>query len=260
MNREAERKEYGVYVNSMLSKKVTLSIVEIGKNVKYNLEKKIKQSIEGRCIGEGFVRPKTVEIISYSSGLIKDDHVEFQVIYRCLICNPVKDMEMDCVVNNVTKAGIHAFVKDDDDNTPVTVFVARDHHTTDQYFESVQDKDHIRVRIIGIRYELNDPSITAIAALIKERVQRVVREQEYEPREQEYEPREQEYEPREQEYLHATAAEMEKNAVFGPIVTEYLMMKQQKAAQEPALPEPVAVVYDEEILKNAKKRHIVIKK
>lgn len=234
-----ERKEYGVYVNSMLSKKVTLSITEIGKNVKHNLEKKIKYSIEGRCISEGFIRPKTVEIVSYSSGLIKDDHVEFQVIYRCLICNPVKDMEMDCVVNNVTKAGIHAFVKDDDDNTPVTVFVARDHHTTDQYFESVQEKDRIRVRIIGIRYELNDPSITAIASLIQERVQRVVRE-----------PREPEYEPREPEYLR-----VEPDYAKEP---EYV--KEPFEPVDEPLVEPVAVVYDEEAIRNAPKRKIVIKK
>ncbi len=255
MNRDNDRKEYGVYVNSMLSKKVTLSILEIGKNVKYNLEKKIKHSIEGRCIGEGFVRPKTVEIVSYSSGLIKDDHVEFQVIYRCLICNPVKDMEMDCVVNNVTKAGIHAFVKDDDDNTPVTVFVARDHHTTDQYFESVQEKDHIRVRIIGIRYELNDPSITAIAALIKERIVRndqrepTVRNDQREPnvRNDQREPNvrnDQEEEEPEEEYYR-----VEEQEVYQP-----------KIAIDELLAAPVAVQYDEEILKNAKKRQIVIKK
>ncbi len=256
MNRDNDRKEYGVYVNSMLSKKVTLSIVEIGKNVKYNLEKKIKHSIEGRCIGEGFVRPKTVEIVSYSSGLIKDDHVEFQVIYRCLICNPVKDMEMDCVVNNVTKAGIHAFVKDDDDNTPVTVFVARDHHTTDQYFESVQEKDHIRVRIIGIRYELNDPSITAIAALIKERIVRnefirepTVRNDQREPtvRNDQREPNvrnDQEEEEPEEEYYR-----VEEQEVYQP-----------KIAIDEPLAAPVGVQYDEDILKNAKKRQIVIKK
>jgi DNA-directed RNA polymerase subunit E'/Rpb7 len=248
----------------MLSKKVTLSILEIGKNVKYNLEKKIKHSIEGRCIGEGFVRPKTVEIVSYSSGLIKDDHVEFQVIYRCLICNPVKDMEMDCVVNNVTKAGIHAFVKDDDDNTPVTVFVARDHHTTDQYFESVQEKDHIRVRIIGIRYELNDPSITAIAALIKERIVRnefvrnefvrneFVRNDQREPTVR-------------NDVREPTVRNDQRNDQMNDQEEEYYKVEEQevyqpKIAIDEPLAAPVGVQYDEDILKNAKKRQIVIKK
>lgn len=242
-----ERKEYGVYVNLMLSKKVVLNITEIGKNVKQNLEKKIKYSIEGRCIVEGFVRPKTVEIVSYSSGLIKDDHVEFQVIYRCLICNPIKDMEMDCVVNNVTKAGIHAFVKDDDDNTPVTVFVARDHHVSVPQFDSVQEKDHIRVRIIGTRFELNDPSITTIAALIQERVVRHNYET-YKPRDYEG-PRDHEgprdYEEPQENALLQVPNEPRRQEVFDAI--------------EP-LPEPVAVAYDEEALANIKKRKIVIKK
>ena len=114
----------------MLSKKLALKVTEVGRNIKQNLEKKIKFSIEGKCIAEGFIRPKTVEVISYSCGLIKDDHIEFQVIYRCLVCNPIKDMEVECLVNNVTKAGIHAFVKDDENNIPITIFVARDHHNT----------------------------------------------------------------------------------------------------------------------------------
>lgn len=247
-----ERKEYGVYVNSMLFKKVALSIVEVGKNVKHNLEKRIKHSIEGRCINEGFVRPKTVDIVSYSSGLIKDDHVEFRVIYRCLVCNPVKDMEIDCVVNNVTKAGIHAFVKDDEDNTPVTVFVARDHHTTDGYFESVQEKDRIRVRIIGTRYELNDPSITAIAALIKERVVREtgvrndLRNEEEDQRFEEFrEPMELPPEPIMNVPLSVPVPKFQDAAKLYP---------------DAPLVQPVAVNYDEAAIQNAPKRKIVIKK
>ena len=248
-----ERKEYGVYVNSMLSKRVTLGITEIGKNIKQNLEKKIKYSIEGRCISEGFIRPKTVEIVSYSSGLIKDDYVEFQVIYRCLICNPVKDMEMDCVVNNVTKAGIHAFVKDDDDNTPVTVFVARDHHISNPYFESVQEKDHIRVRIIGTRYELNDPSITAIASLIQERV---VKERGYE---RGYEVKERGFEEDYDRYEVQRGYEEVENRDDLLRVENIPAPRVEYKEPEPE-PEPFAVVYDEEAIRNAKKRKIVIKK
>jgi DNA-directed RNA polymerase subunit E'/Rpb7 len=154
----------------MLSKRVVLKITEIGKNIKQNLEKKIKFGIEGKCITEGFIRPKTVSVVSYSCGLVKDDHIEFQVIYRCLVCNPIKDLEVECKVKNITKAGIHAEVKDDEDNVPITVFVARDHNYTNSMFDKVEKDNVIRVKIIGVRFELNDPSITAIAYLLKERI------------------------------------------------------------------------------------------
>lgn len=169
MNQNEEKKEYGVYINSMLSKRVVLKITEIGQKLKQNLEKKIKFSIEGKCITEGFIRPKTVEIVSYSCGLVKDDHIEFHVIYQCLVCNPIKDMEVVCRVKNITKAGIHAEVRDNEDNVPITVFVARDHNYTNKMFDEVEKDANIRVKIIGVRFELNDPSITAIAYLLKER-------------------------------------------------------------------------------------------
>lgn len=154
------------YIESLLSKKVVLKITDVGKNVKENLLKKIRNIVEGKCVAEGFIKPKSVEIVSYSSGLIKDDHVEFQIIYKCMVCNPVSEMEIDCVVYNVTKAGIHAHVMDEADNVPITIFVARDYHQSVAEFENVAEKDNIKVKLIGVRFELNDPTITAIASFV----------------------------------------------------------------------------------------------
>ena len=158
--------KYGVYVDSLLSKKVVLKITEIGKNIKQNLEKKIKNSIEGKCITEGFVRPNSLQVKTYSCGLVKDDHIEFIVVYKCDICNPVKGLEVECKVRNITKAGIHAEVKDQEDNVPITIFVARDHNYENKQFDTIEKDAIIGVRIIGMRFELNDPSITAIAYLL----------------------------------------------------------------------------------------------
>jgi hypothetical protein len=74
-------------------------------------------------------------------------------------------MEVECVVRNVTKAGIHAHVMDEDENVPIIVFIARDHNNTNPQFETIREADAIKARIIGTRFELNDTSITAIAGL-----------------------------------------------------------------------------------------------
>ena len=217
MNQIKEKKEYFVYIMSMLSKKVVLKITEIGKNIKQNLEKKIKYGIEGKCIAEGFIRPKTVEIVSYSCGLVKDDHIEFQVIYRCLVCNPIKDVEVECKVKNITKAGIHAEVRDDDDNVPITIFVARDHNYANRLFENVEVDAIVRVKIIGVRFELNDPSITAIAQLLREREEREVVKEVREIREEAKEPNdiEEKYLKLKQEAEEKLAEEKYIKDVFG---------------------------------------------
>ena len=160
-----ENKIFGVYIKSLLDKKVSLSITEIGKNVKQNLERKIVSQIEGKCIPEGFIRPNSVNIISYSSGNIVSDLIEFNVVYECMACHPVEGMLIEATCKTITKAGIHAQVMDEDGNIPITVFVARDHHHVNNMFNSATENANITVKVIGIRFELNDPYICVIAKL-----------------------------------------------------------------------------------------------
>lgn len=159
-------KIYGVYINSLLSQKVILSITEIGKNIKQNLEQKIVSKNEGRCISQGFIRPNSVKIISYSSGLVFSDNIEFQAVFECMICNPVEGMLIESIVKTVTKAGIHAEVITENEIVPVTVFIAKDHYATNAYFNSIKENNNITVKVIGSRFELNDPYICVIGQLM----------------------------------------------------------------------------------------------
>jgi DNA-directed RNA polymerase subunit E'/Rpb7 len=160
-----DRKIYGVYMRSVLNMKVILSITEIGKTLKQNLESKIVSKIGGKCISDGYIKPNSIKLISYSSGAITSDAIEFHVIFECMVCMPVEGMLMECTCKTVTKAGIHANVIDDEGNKPVTVFIARDHHYIDDRFQSIKENTKLTVKVIGIRFELNDLGICVIAKL-----------------------------------------------------------------------------------------------
>ena len=162
-----EPKIYGVYIKSMLTKKIILSITEVGKNVKQNLEKSISKMSEGKCIAEGFIKPNSIHVLSYSSGAVNGEKIEFQTVFECMICHPVEGMLIECETKTITKAGIHAEVVDDKGFIPVTVFVARDHHYSDKNFNAIKENVKIVVRVIGIRYELNDPYICVIGKLME---------------------------------------------------------------------------------------------
>jgi|UniRef100_A0A6C0F2W9 hypothetical protein len=166
-------KIFGVYIKSVLTKKTVLSINEVGGNVKKILEEKITDAVEGRCIAEGFIRPGSIRIISYSSGEVTNSSVEFQTIFECMICHPVEGMKIECSSKTITKAGIHAQVVDTNDVIPVTVFIARDHHNTDKYFNSIKENMDIVIKVIGVRYELNDPYICVIGQLVEKRLEQV---------------------------------------------------------------------------------------
>lgn len=166
-------KIFGVYIKSILTKKTILSITEIGSNTKKILEDKITSGVEGKCIAEGFIRPGSVRIISYSSGVVNADNVEFQTVFECMICHPVEGMKIECTSKTITKAGIHAQVVDMNDVIPVTVFIARDHHNTDKHFNTIKENMDIVVKVIGIRYELNDPYICVIGQLVEKKMVQV---------------------------------------------------------------------------------------
>jgi len=162
-----EEKIYDPYIVSVLSMKIHLPITEVGGNIKQNLERMIVSKTEGKCIMEGFVRPDSVHILTYSSGKIHFGLVEFQTTFECMICHPVEGTLVKCKTNTITKAGIHAEVIDRQGNIPITIFIARDHHLNHDKFEKVVENSQLLVNIIGIRYELNDVNICAIGKLVE---------------------------------------------------------------------------------------------
>ena len=164
-NKDMKQIVYDPYITSMLSMKIVLPIIEIGKNVKQNLERMIISKTEGKCIVEGFIRPDSVRILTYSSGKVAAGMVEFQTTFECMVCHPVDGMLVECACKTITKAGIHAEVIDKQGNVPITVFIARDHHIDNHKFEHVVENSKLRVSIIGTRFELNDANICAIGKL-----------------------------------------------------------------------------------------------
>jgi DNA-directed RNA polymerase subunit E'/Rpb7 len=166
---QSEQKFYGVYIKSLLTTKVVLAIGEIGQNIRQNLEKKIGAKVEGKCGIEGFIQPKSVTVKTYSNGLVNTGFVEFQVVFECMICRPVEGMLIECVAKTITKAGIHAEVIGKYGEVPITAHIARDHNYNDARFNDVKEKDVIRVKVIGVRFELNDPCIDVIGKVVEKR-------------------------------------------------------------------------------------------
>jgi DNA-directed RNA polymerase subunit E'/Rpb7 len=164
--REGDSKIFGVYMKSILDRKLSLSITEIGKNVKSNLEIKLDATMGGKCVSEGYIRPKSLRILNYSSGLVNNNVVEFHVVFEAMVCLPTENMLIECVCKTMTKAGIHAHVIDDEKNMPITMFIARDHHHLDDRFSQIKEGDKLKSKVIGIRYELDDEYISVLGKLM----------------------------------------------------------------------------------------------
>ena len=164
-----ENKIHSVYSRCLINRKIVLPITSIGKNLQEVVEENIKANFEGKCVVEGYIKPNSCKIITYSSGIIqRGNNISFECVFECDVCFPIEGMIISCVAKNITKAGIRA-ESTTDVPSPVVVFIAKDHHFNAPYFAEIQEGDKISVRVIGQRFELNDKYISIIGELIKEK-------------------------------------------------------------------------------------------
>ena len=155
-----------IYSKALITRTISLSIKSVGKNIRQIIEMEVGNIFEGKCLVEGFVKPKTTKIISFSSGLIeRGTNISFEVVFECEICFPVEGMLLTCEAKNITKAGIRC-ESSEEKPSPIVVFIARDHHYNNNYFSSIQEGDKVNIRVIGQRFELNDKFISIIGELV----------------------------------------------------------------------------------------------
>ena len=159
-----------VYLPTMFVRPVVVGMQDMGGDISEVLRESTTGDIEGKCIVQGFVRPGSVKIQSYSAGILEANHIVYQVTVECDVCSPVEDEIIECMAKNITKAGVRAEV--DTDPTPMMIFLARDHHHTSTSFSNIKAGDRIRVKVIGQRFELNDPYVSVIASLVEEKEKR----------------------------------------------------------------------------------------
>jgi DNA-directed RNA polymerase subunit E'/Rpb7 len=153
-----------LYIKNIISKKLSVPIKYVGTNITEILEQILNNNFEGKCCIEGYVKRGSVKIITFSNGTIMGNCVIFTVVFEYLVCNPPQGMRISCAVKNITNAGILAHI-DEGEYSPLNIFIARDHHYNIPYFSELKEGDIIMVRVLGQRFELNDPFVSVIGEL-----------------------------------------------------------------------------------------------
>ena len=160
-----QKETKGVYSPCQITKNIVLPITAIGKNLLQTLENTITKMVGGKCIVEGYVKPGSIRVITFSSGIVKGANIVFDVVFNCEVCYPVAGMNLNCIAKNITKAGIRA-ESADEQPSPFVLFVARDHYYASDYFNSIEQNEKFIATVIAQRFELNDNYVSVIAQLV----------------------------------------------------------------------------------------------
>lgn len=162
--KDEKRKKFGVFIRCVSTEKLCVSLSNIGGNITNTLKEILSKNIEGKCGENGYVKEGSIGILSYSNGVCKGSNIVFDIVYECEVCNPVQGMNIECIVKNITKAGIRAELEGYD-NSPIVIFIARDHHYSIKEFSSINEGEKIQIIVVGQRFELNDKYVSVIAEL-----------------------------------------------------------------------------------------------
>ena len=171
MSNVKNKKTGSIYNKNILSRMLVLKYNNIGSNIKEILLSKLKKQLEGKCSKEGYIKKNSINILKYSSGILIEDSIKYEVVFECLICNPVEGMKIKCIIKNITKAGIRC-VYYKEDELPIILFIAREHNQKKELYNNLKENDIVNVKTIGIRYQLNDEYISVMGELLKKRANR----------------------------------------------------------------------------------------
>jgi DNA-directed RNA polymerase subunit E'/Rpb7 len=122
-----------------------------------------RDNLEGRCKKDGYIRPKSAKIVSYTAPILKENNCIYTVTYSCEICNPSIDEIYKCRIMKLSKIGIRAVISYN--NNPIVFYISREHNQ-DTDFDDYKENSEINVRIIEKRFQLNDLYIEVISEIV----------------------------------------------------------------------------------------------
>jgi DNA-directed RNA polymerase subunit E'/Rpb7 len=158
-----------MYITSLLTRRLDFGIAELESNeIETLFLNKTKMSFESICIDEGFVKPNSIKVISYSAGLIGVHSISFDITFECDIFRPVDSELITCKALSITKAGIRA-VSSTETPSPFVAFITREDNLKDQKFLKIEEQDVFHATIIGHRFELNDKYVSILGKFVDEK-------------------------------------------------------------------------------------------
>ena len=166
----------GLYQKQLVQYKISIPFESITTN---NLEELFieyaENNIMNQCEKQGYIASHGCKIISYSCGNIISSKIHYDVLYEFMICLPYEDMTFKCKIQTITKIGIRGVLTHDENKNPFVVFASYLHNsniqqtenqTFDEKTNTYKEGDVILIRVIGHRFEINDPSIYVLAEII----------------------------------------------------------------------------------------------
>ena len=163
-----------IFHPNRISQKVFFTFRELQEmtpHIDETLRKKIANNIEGKCIKDGYVRPNSVKIHTYSTPEVGDaDTVSFNVIINCETTMFTKDCVIQARVKKVLLPGIMA-ESHEYDPSPFLLYILKEHQdltdpNSNNPLDKLKEGDIITAQVTYQTLVLNNAQLQLTGKLI----------------------------------------------------------------------------------------------
>jgi DNA-directed RNA polymerase subunit E'/Rpb7 len=160
-----------IYETRQLSTQINLAPKALNySDVNQIILERLKKQVEGKCIGDGFIKDESVEIISRSPGMLLNHDfsgsVAYEIIYSAEVCNPKEGQILEVVVddNNNETNTVCYYV--DEDTSPIEIYLFKQHYLENPVYAGLKKGDKILVKILETQVEFGESKIYASAEFL----------------------------------------------------------------------------------------------
>uniref|UniRef100_A0A6C0CY75 S1 motif domain-containing protein n=1 Tax=viral metagenome TaxID=1070528 RepID=A0A6C0CY75_9ZZZZ len=153
----------------LLSDDIYIDSSELKSGIDDILLVKLKDKFEGKTITSGYIIKDTIVIVGRSKygKCIGNNKISYNVNYKTVLVSPVIGLNIDCYINNITKAGVVAYIKLNDygkyegstfEDSPLLILIPLSRFED----KNININDKIKIEITAVRTKYNNKTIQII--------------------------------------------------------------------------------------------------
>lgn len=159
-----------VYTRALLKTRVSLPATLQNKHYEDSILQKLRARVEGVCGSDGYIRPRSVEVVGVSQGIVDmsslNGRAVYNVTYTADVCNPAVGDVLTCRVENVNSYGVLAVNMSE---TRVLEVILQRDPVYFQHLESLDDLepgDTVTAEVMCRQFKLGQKTITIVGKAV----------------------------------------------------------------------------------------------
>lgn len=159
-----------VYTRALLKTRVSLPATLQNKHYEDSILQKLRTRVEGVCGSDGYIRPRSVEVVGVSQGIVDmsslNGRAVYNVTYTADVCNPAVGDVLTCRVENVNSYGVLAVNMSE--TRVLEVILQRDpvYFQHLESLEGLEPGDTVTAEVMCRQFKLGQKTITIVGKAV----------------------------------------------------------------------------------------------